>query len=178
MSTFERWRFAANEYGRPAIVEPEEARGLSFNLSHTRGLIVCLVARGREVGVDVENRERNGELLKIAHRYFSPSEVEALRALPARDQHERFFVYWTLKESYIKARGMGLAIPLAQFSFEVDEPKRGIRISFDPRLEDDPARWQFTMLSYGKRHPIAASISSRGDRPARLVVRETVPLVD
>lgn len=173
-----RWRFVTNEHGRPAIAEPASAASLRFNLSHTRGLVVCLVAREREVGVDVEDRERDGKLLDVADRYFSPGEVAALRALPSREQLDRFFVYWTLKESYIKARGMGLAIPLSHFSFEVDEPGRGIRISFDPRLPDDPSRWQFTILSYGRRHAIAASVSRRDDDTPRLVLRETLPLVD
>jgi 4'-phosphopantetheinyl transferase len=138
-------------------------------------MVVCLVARQREVGVDVEDRERRGRLLDVADRYFSPTEVRALRALPAEERLERFFVYWTLKESYIKARGMGLAIPLSQFSFHVDEPTRGIYISFDPRLDDDPLRWQFTMMSHGRAHRIAACVSRTGHEHVRFVVREGVP---
>ena len=42
---------------------------------------------------------------------------QELRALPPERQKERFFEYWTLKEAYIKARGMGLSIPLGKFSF-------------------------------------------------------------
>jgi 4'-phosphopantetheinyl transferase len=173
----ERWRFTLNEYGRPAIDEPREERSLRFNLSHTEGLVVCLVARRREVGVDVENRMRSGELLDVADRFFSPSEVAALRALPREEQLDRFFFYWTLKESYIKARGMGLAIPLSQFSFELDSAReRGIRIRFDPELKDDPARWDFSALSYGRRHAIASSLERLPESEIRLVLRETVPL--
>lgn len=170
----EAWRFRANEHGRPEIDEPHEARSLKFNLSHTNGLIVCLVARGREVGVDVEDRERRGRLLDVADRFFSPSEVAALRALPKREQLDRFFLYWTLKESYIKARGMGLAIPLSQFSFDVGPD---IAIAFDPRLEDDPVSWQFTAMSCGRRHAVAAAFRRRSACEAvKLCVRESVPM--
>jgi 4'-phosphopantetheinyl transferase len=170
------WRFVANEYGRPEISEPAEGRSLRFNLSHTKGLVVCLVGSGREVGVDVEDRTRDGNLLDIADRFFSPFEVRALRALPPEEQMDRFFFYWTLKESYIKARGMGLAISLSAFSFDLDSPGKGIRVLFDPSLGDDPARWQFSAMSYGRRHAIAAGVESKRDREVKLVLRETVPL--
>jgi 4'-phosphopantetheinyl transferase len=173
----ERWRFAANEYGRPSVDEPREQRWLRFNLSHTEGLVVCLVARRREVGVDVEDRTRSGELLAVADRFFSPFEVQALRALPREEQLDRFFFYWTLKESYIKARGMGLAIPLSQFSFELDSAReRGIRIRFEPELRDDPNRWDFSALSCGRRHAIASSLERLHEEEIRLVLREILPL--
>ena len=167
------WRFVTNEYGRPEIDEPKDARWLKFNLSHTNGLIALIVARDREVGVDVEDRERRGRLLNVADRYFSPSEVEALRALPEGEQLDRFFLYWTLKESYIKARGMGLAIPLSQFSFTIASD---ISIAFDAKLDDDPDRWQFTAMSFGRRHALAASIRRVASDSVQLVLHETVPL--
>jgi len=171
------WRFVTNQYGRPEIDEPREQRMLRFNLSHTEGLVVCLVSRGREVGVDVENRARGGGLLEIADRFFSPFEVKALRTLPSGEQMDRFFLYWTLKESYIKARGMGLALSLSAFSFDLDSPGSGIRVLFDPSLGDDPRRWQFSAMSYGRRHAIAAGVESKGGRDVKIVLRETVPLV-
>ncbi len=169
----EAWRFVTNEYGRPEIDEPADARWLKFNLSHTNGLIAMIVARDREVGVDVEDRERSGQLLEVADRFFSPSEVEALHALPEEERLDRFFLYWTLKESYIKARGMGLAIPLAQFSFGVDAD---ITIDFDPKLNDDPNRWQFTAMSVGRRHALAAGVTRNKNEIVGVVLHETVPL--
>ena len=174
----ERWRFVTNEYGRPAIAEPSNVSSLIFNLSHTKGLAACLVALDREVGVDVEDFGRSGDLLGVADRYFSPSEVRDLRALPQDQQWRRFFCYWTLKESYIKAKGKGLTIPLEQFSFDLDRRDgSGIRISFDSRLEDDPAAWQFFLFSYGRRHTVAGSVRQRG-AAVSLRVRDTVPLAD
>lgn len=172
------WRFVTNEYGRPEIDWPADARWLKFNLSHTNGLIGMIVAREREVGVDVEDRERRGRLLNVADRYFSPSEVEALHALPKKEQLERFFLYWTLKESYIKARGMGLAIPLAQFSFTIGGADSAILIDFDPKLNDDPNRWQFTALSFGRRHAVAVGVTRAENEFVRIVLRETIPLED
>jgi 4'-phosphopantetheinyl transferase len=169
------WTFRANAHGRPEIASPAQTPPLRFNLSNTEGMITCLVALDREIGCDVELVDRPGETVQIAEHFFSPLEVAALRTLPDAEQRDRFFDYWTLKESYIKARGMGLAIPLDQFSFLLDEG-RPVRIAFDPRLPDDPSSWQFEQLRPSPRHFVAVAIR-RGQEPdLALVVRHTVPL--
>jgi 4'-phosphopantetheinyl transferase len=135
------WRFAVGEHGKPHISHPPCTPRLHFNLSNTPGLIACGVSVAHEhVGVDVEALDRPGQLLDFAEASLSPFEARALRALPASEQQERFLFYWTLKESYIKARGLGLALPLDAFSFLLDEGN-DIGIVFEPRLCDDAARW-------------------------------------
>ncbi|WP_437911533.1 4'-phosphopantetheinyl transferase superfamily protein [Sorangium sp. So ce302] len=171
----EAWSFVRNEFGRPQIAGPPGVPPIRFNLSNTRGLIACLVALDRDVGVDVEDTERASGAVDIADRFFSPGEVRALRALPPERQRARFFEYWTLKESYIKARGMGLAIPLDQFSFHLDDGP-AIGISFDPRLGDDRSAWQFALYQPSARHTMAAAIRSGGGPPLSIELRETVPL--
>ncbi|HZO16854.1 MAG TPA: tRNA epoxyqueuosine(34) reductase QueG, partial [Polyangiaceae bacterium] len=169
------WRFVCNEHGRPEVSGPDHAPPLAFNLSHTDGLSACAVgAVGQTLGVDVEALDRRTETTAIADRFFSELEVRALRALPEAEQRERFFAYWTLKESYIKARGMGLAIPLGRFSFELD---RGlpISISFDPRLEDEPERWRFALLRASERHFLAVATAGGGTQ-ARLRAGFCVPM--
>jgi 4'-phosphopantetheinyl transferase len=172
------WTFRQNEYGRPEV-DPQTSghRHLRFNLSNTRGLIACVVARDREVGVDVEDTERSGETVGIADSFFSRSEVAALRALPEGRRRARFFDYWTLKEAYIKARGMGLSLPLDQFSFLLDDGPP-IRIAFDPRLDDDAATWQFAQVDLSPEHRTAVAVRRGSGPDLRLVVRETVPLAD
>ncbi|WP_437979856.1 4'-phosphopantetheinyl transferase family protein [Sorangium sp. So ce117] len=173
----EAWSFVRNEFGRPQIAGPPGVPPIRFNLSNTRGLIACLVALDRDVGVDVEDTERASSAVDIADRFFSPGEVRALRALPPERQRARFFEYWTLKESYIKARGMGLAIPLDQFSFHLDDGP-AIGISFDPRLGDDRSAWQFALYQPSARHTMAAAIRSGGGPALSIELRETVPLRD
>ena len=149
---------------------------LRFNLSNTYGLIACAVTLDRELGVDVEDTERPGETVSIADGFFSRQEIAALRALPPDRQRSRFFDYWTLKEAYIKARGMGLAIPLDQFSFSLDDGPR-IGVAFDPALGDDASTWQFEQFALSPRHRTSAAVR-RGPGPdLRFVVRRTVPLL-
>lgn len=162
------WRFAAGSHGKPYIVGPSPAP-LCFNLSNTEGMVVCAVTRGTEVGVDVENTSRLDDPVSIADRFFSSREVRDLHAVPPARRRERFFAYWTLKEAYIKARGLGLAIPLDQFSFLVEEERREIGLEIDPRLGDDPRVWQCTRIAAPPPHAVALLLhrASRDD----LIVR-------
>ena len=170
------WQFVEVGNGRPEPAPWSTQLPLRFNLSHTDGLIACAVTLNRAIGVDVESLERRGETVAIAERYFAPSEVRALHAQPTERQRERFFGYWTLKESYIKARGLGLAIPLEQFAFGLDGPGP-IRISFDPRLADDPDVWQFALERPTPRHMLALGVE-RGKGPDLEVrIRSVVPLL-
>lgn len=171
----EAWAFSANSYGCPAIASPE-GTGLRFNLSNTRGMVCCLVAQDRDLGVDVEDIERAGESVGIADRFFSPSEVVELSAQPEERRRARFFDYWTLKEAYIKARGMGLAIPLDHFSFQL-AAGQPIGIAFDPQLVDDPTSWQFEQLRPAETHLISMAIRRRDEPDLRVVVRRVTPLV-
>jgi 4'-phosphopantetheinyl transferase len=168
------WTFRANDYGRPEVARADLG-WLRFNLSNTRGLIVCAVARDREIGADVEDTTRAGETVDIADRFFSAAEVAALRALPEGAQRGRFFDYWTLKEAYIKARGMGLSIPLDQFGFLLEDGAP-IRIAIDPALGDDASTWQFAQLELSPEHRAAVAVRRGAGPDLRVVARRTVPL--
>lgn len=171
------WRFGQNQHGRPHLLPGQCDQDLRFNLSHTRDLIACAVTVGREIGVDVEFMPRPRAIVEVAARYFSAPEVQSLRALPAERQHERFLQYWTLKESYIKARGMGLALPLEQFSFLLDGTPQ-IGISFDPCLVDDASRWQFELMRPTPDHMMAVGVDRGPGADLAVRVRRTVPLLD
>ncbi len=169
------WRFEKNEYGRPHIAPEQNSANLRFNLSHTDGLIACAVVRGREVGVDCEDIKRGGDLISIADRYFSPSEVADLHTVPPARQEFRFFDYWTLKESYIKARGMGLSIPLDQFSFHIDEDAKDIGLTVDPRQNDPAERWQFRQWHFGDRFKVSLCLERRPGVSFKTALRQCAP---
>lgn len=178
----ESWRFEKNEFGRPEIAKAildarPDARGLRFNLSHTRGLIALAVSKEREVGIDVEHLCVRNVSLGIAHRFFSGDEVRDLAAIDASGQQDRFFEYWTFKESYIKARGMGLSLPLDGFSFEFPR-NDAVRIHIDPSLEDDDDRWAFWQYRPATEYLLALCAERRGQPPPRVNLRASVPLLD
>jgi 4'-phosphopantetheinyl transferase len=162
--------FSLGERGKPALILPPGAGPLSFNLSNTDGLIACLIARHHDVGVDVEPLDRRVDCRGVAHRYFSPSESEALFALPEAQQTRRFLDLWTLKEAYIKACGGGLAIPLDHFSFRPDE--RPISIAFSPERDDHPEHWQFAAFELAPQHLGAVAIRRGTASDLRIRLRD------
>jgi len=136
------WRFAATAFGRPFIVNQHpDVAGLNFNISHSDQCVVLGLARGRELGVDVEDLHRSVPL-EIADHFFAPDEVRQLHALPPQARPQRFLEFWTLKESYIKARGKGLSLPLEQFGFGLDGPGP-LKFFFNAAIDDRPGRWTF-----------------------------------
>jgi 4'-phosphopantetheinyl transferase len=171
----EEWVFSTNAYGRPQIVNPE-ARGLSFNLSHTHSMIVLGVTRGRALGVDVENVVSREVSIDVAAHFFAPREVADLARVPASRQQYRFFEYWTFKESYIKARGMGLSLPLDKFGFHFPDAD-AVGLEIDPALHDDPARWQFWQFRPSPEYLVAVCAERLDSEPA-VIVRKMVPMLE
>jgi 4'-phosphopantetheinyl transferase len=173
-----QWTFLSNAYGKPEISNQQDAcRHLSFNLSHTDGLILLAVGAGIKIGVDTENVSVREAPMDIAASYLATEEVSGLYKFQPDLQRDRFFSYWTLKESYIKARGIGLSIPLDRFSFSISE-QSGIDVSFTSPIEERAENWQFTQF-WPSSDNIAALCTERvGEvrRDAEIGIRETVPL--
>jgi len=144
------WRFTPPP-GKPRIAHPHTTTPLHFNLAHTPGLVACVVSPAHErIGVDVERADRAVETLSGAGR------------------GRAFLADWTLKESYAKARGLGLELPLDRMAFRIvgDE----IRVAFAEELEDDPALWRFALLETPTGHLVAVAAETGG---AALALRAT-----
>lgn len=171
------WRFRFNRHGRPEIDSPDDLPPLRFNLSHTRGLVACLVTLGSDAGVDVEQRSRQLDLLGVARHSFSAAEAADVRRCDAAERGDRFFTYWTLKESYIKARGMGMALPLKRFSFSLPSPGR-LELWLDPELDDDAGRWQFGLFRATADHLMAVAVARGSGPDLRIVCRRATPSLE
>jgi 4'-phosphopantetheinyl transferase len=79
----EDWQFSVSSHGRPQIINAHpDAASLSFNISHTAGLIAIGVTRHNAIGIDVENMQRRPAPLDIARSCFAPDECAALQAQP------------------------------------------------------------------------------------------------
>jgi 4'-phosphopantetheinyl transferase len=168
------WRFSLDKHGKPYISHPILTPRIHFNLAHTPGLVVCVVSVAhKSIGVDAEMIKGGPDILSLAGSYFSSSERCALRAFPASKQPRLFFAYWTLKESYAKARGDGLSLPLDRFSFHFQED--AIRTVLDPCLDDDAASWDFALLNASSHHIIAVAVKT-GGTALTLRIKHTVPL--
>ncbi len=148
-------RFTANSYGMPLIAGASQ--DLRFNISHTSQMIVLAVTTGRALGIDIENWLQRKAAIDAAHHFFSEEESRALARLPEAEQGQRFFEYWTLKESYIKARGMGLSIPLDRFSFGL-ETIGEIQFKRGEQLQDPVSHWSFSQYQIGDEYRLALCV--------------------
>jgi 4'-phosphopantetheinyl transferase len=170
------WRFETNDYGRPHIANPiAGAERFKFNISHTHSLIALGITRGGALGVDVENFRARAISIDVADRYFAPEEVAALAGVPQDLQQYRFFEYWTFKEAYIKARGMGLSLPLDKFSFHYAHDA-DVQLAIEPELADDPRRWRLWQLRPQSDY-LLALCAERSEAPMNISLRHCVPLV-
>ena len=170
------WRFRRNRYGRPEVASPVDAVGLQFNVAHTKGLVAVLISKNRRVGVDAECLPYEGPCLRLAERYFSRTEAETLRDSPESERPLRFIEYWVLKESFIKAQGMGMTIPLDSFSFCIGETRESeIRIQFSESFEFSQRRWRFTLNSIGKEHVVATAVERFHEESLQLYSCEWIP---
>lgn len=157
-----RWRFALNGYGRPSIdwgASGAEPSRLFFNLSHTRGLVALVTGTSDNIGVDVEAIARGAPDHDVARRFFTEAEANWIEAGADKGERtERFFALWTLKEAYIKARGMGLSLPLDGFYFDCSSNPP--TVSFTDKIDDAPARWRFERRRIGSGHRLALACPS------------------
>ncbi|GMH43599.1 hypothetical protein BSKO_11521 [Bryopsis sp. KO-2023] len=122
-------RFRINSHGKPYLdyesmqstckIDPD-LRNTHFNLTHSKTMIGLAIATGFEVGLDVEERSRIPKcgVMKFAKKKFHPKEVEYLEGLETEGaRNNRFLWLWTLKEAFVKSRGVGLYTPPGLRSF-------------------------------------------------------------
>jgi 4'-phosphopantetheinyl transferase len=170
------FRFVAGGHGKPEAWLGDAPAPVSFNLTHTKGIVAVAVSTtsGLALGVDFEPIDRTVDL-KVADSYFGAREVAWLMSQPDAQKPEGFLRLWTLKESFIKATGKGLTQDLASFGFEVEAE----RIYFTEDVPDDPAMWCFQQRlvenrflgAVGWRRPETGELSPEW----RLVVPEDLP---
>lgn len=132
--------FSLNMYEKPTIISPIEQE---YNVSHAGSWIVAVISM-LPVGIDVEVIKPID--MAVAHRFFSPIECSQLAELTLDQQLIRFYELWTLKESYIKAVGKGLSIPLNSFSFRFQPDEGHFQLKADNGDDDYEIR-QFELDS-------------------------------
>ncbi len=172
----QRLEFYRQAYGRPELISDSSwMRKIRFNLSHTNGVVLFALAWDREIGVDVEQNTRNLKLLEITNRFFTRREIEVLQHLPDDSRKNRFFEFWTLKESYFKALGKGLHIPLDEVGFYISE-KEPKEIFFNTSIAEDTKNRQFWLFNPAENFTAAISVSRKKNENLEINIWNTIPL--
>lgn len=138
--------FCYNDYGKPSLALPYATSGLTFNLAHSGEFALYALARQRQVGVDIEQMRPTVAYEQLAKQVFSLAEQQSLQRVAADQRRVAFFNGWARKEAYIKAQGMGLLLPLDQFTVTLapDEPPRLVSTQHAP---NEAARWSLQAVT-------------------------------
>lgn len=105
--------FTFGDQQKPHLHTPTHQ--LKFNLSHSGQYALYAFAADCELGVDIEKIQSDHKM-DVAERFFSSSEITAMRAAPESQRAALFFEFWSKKEAIIKANGRGLTQPLSSFA--------------------------------------------------------------
>ena len=153
----EQLRFATGAHGKPHLRPESNRPGCCFNLSHSGSVAVVAVACA-EVGIDIERIDRAVDWASLAREVFAPGELERGERTPPE--------LWTLKEAYVKGRGLGLLLPLRSVEIVAGPEDGRYRVAIDPRF-DDGTDWQLTSLCAPAGYVAALAFPHRIDRLRR-----------
>jgi 4'-phosphopantetheinyl transferase len=168
----DQWSFGCNTFGRPFLESPLAYRHLHFNVSHTKGLTACAISELAQIGVDVENVTQERDFLAMARGFFAPDESDRLAATPATNLSRSFYAYWTLKEAYVKAKGIGLSIPLSSVSFDLSDT---LGIAFHAEAEERPDGWRFLSAPIADETILALAIGIDTDDEVAVAIHRVAP---
>jgi 4'-phosphopantetheinyl transferase len=138
----DRLQIVCDEFGKPGLFPAL----MQFNLSHSGDMILIAITRDRAVGVDVEKIRTDLEMDSVAGRFFSANERKALASISGPGRWEAFFKCWTRKEAYLKAKGVGLSLPLDQFDVSF-LPNEEVRLLETRPDHNEAGRWNLRPLA-------------------------------
>ncbi len=129
-------KFSYNPYGKPSVPEKK----ISFNLSNSYGLAIYGITCDKEIGIDIEHIPEDFSWEEIVEQFFSKKEIMELYKTPCDMRKKAFFNCWTRKEAYIKAKGMGLSIPLDSFDVSLI-PGEPVKLLEVRGKKEEKSRW-------------------------------------
>ncbi|MFP4436278.1 MAG: 4'-phosphopantetheinyl transferase family protein [Chloroflexaceae bacterium] len=154
-------QFQYNAHKKPGLDATSYPVTPQFNLSHSENLAVYAVTTEHAVGIDIEAIRPIADFVQLVERFFSAQERAMFQSLPDAQRLAAFFAGWVRKEAYIKARGVGLTLPLSQFDVTLNpaEPARLLRIQGDPEAA---ARWTLRDLAVEPGYAAALAVEGQG----------------
>lgn len=124
-------RIRANSHGKPMLFG---SRRVEFNLSHS-GAITLIALSQQPVGIDLERIDTALDWQTLTNAYCHRWEQDYITQGDASTAVRRFYEIWTRKEAYLKAIGLGLALPPESINVRpAESPTRQISPVCGPSL--------------------------------------------
>ncbi len=162
------WSFDVSQYGRPEIASAVGVPRWRFNLSHARNLVACVITLDIDCGVDVEQVRHPFDWTDANPMVLTSSELAQLALASDEERPWLFCRFWTLKEAYAKAHGLGLHLPFHQISFELGNGA--------PQICPYSGEWQFEQWAPNPSHFLATAI--RASSPVHVTRHCGIPGVE
>lgn len=150
-------QISTTKLGKPYVSELLNGQTLSFNLSHSYGVAVYAFALDHPVGIDVETLRPIPDLDQLAARFFTENERKSLQSIEPSARTKAFLQYWTRKEAYLKAIGLGLSISPEEVDVS-SLPVPSLQLTtFHPQIKNDQNLWSL-MDFYPTSESVAAVV--------------------
>lgn len=127
------------------------------------------------LGVDVESIRRGAVLTEVAAQMLTEREAHELRSLQPHRRERRLVEYWTLKESYLKARGTGMSLPLTSSSYVFGQANV-VELQIASSSEDSPWRWSIWQFCI-ETDFVLSICAQRVGAKSNITFRKVVPLI-
>ncbi|NOQ73374.1 MAG: 4'-phosphopantetheinyl transferase superfamily protein [Crocinitomix sp.] len=122
--------------GKPFSIDNPTLR---FNMSNSGRKVVYAFSMDEEIGLDLERIREMSDLDELIEKNYNSYEQNYINKLPEKRLY-RFFKFWTIKEAYLKAIGVGMRIPPEDLEFGV---QNGVYTLQSIRGEVDTEDWVF-----------------------------------
>ncbi|PKQ44147.1 4'-phosphopantetheinyl transferase family protein [Confluentibacter flavum] len=149
--------FKYGDFGKPETINNQS---INFNISHSGKMAIFGFTKSHDIGVDIEEIKNNFDVLDIANNFFSKKEIEFLNNFPTEDQTEGFYRCWTRKESFIKAKSIGLSYPLDSFSVSIDSHESAELLETQWDIKE---KHNWTLFSFSPYENYIGAISVKGN---------------
>ena len=144
--TNDQLTFGESEHGKPFAVVGGRQVSIGFNVTHSGEHGLLAFGSSGRIGIDVEERRSYRHIDLISESVFGPNERSELNSLRGQQKIEMFFNLWTVKESLVKALGVGMSLDTTEFEVPEEMRRGGKRDVFVfPHLPK--IRWQLEDIS-------------------------------
>jgi 4'-phosphopantetheinyl transferase len=137
------------QFGKPFI----EGGAVHFNVSHSNGTALYAFAQDSEIGCDLEWLGSELATRNSADMVLSPPERAVWERAEKQSRTEVFLRFWTCKEAWLKACGIGLEPALQEITVS-----HGNDPCFVALPNDDPSAWSLVCFHPAPGYTAAVAV--------------------